>query len=75
MIFVKHNLDFSQTSAHIFMKFEIRLFMSLSKVSQVCSNQVCMTFYHQIMLLGSCVSCIFIQCFPIHDFHFEKSPI
>ena len=42
--------------------------MHLSKVSEVCSNQVCMTYFHQIMqmsFLGSLVRNIgptFLQC-------------
>ena len=52
MIFVKHIFNFSQTAAQIFMKFGS--YMRLSKVTKVCSNQGCMTYF-----LGSYVTCIF----------------
>ena len=49
-IFVKHIfVFFFQTSAEIWMKFAS--YIHLSKVTQVYSNQVCMTYFHQIMLL------------------------
>ena len=45
MIFVKHIFDFfSQTAAQILMKFDS--YMHLSKVTQVCLNQGCMTYFH-----------------------------
>ena len=31
---------------------KIGSYMHLSEVSQVCSNQVCMTFFHRIMLMS-----------------------
>ena len=54
MIFVKHTFDFSQTTAHILMKFGSD--MHLRKVNQVCSNQGCMNYANE--LLGSYVTCI-----------------
>ena len=50
-LFVKHIFDFfSQTPAQILMKFGS--YMHLSKVTQVCSNQGCMTYFHQNMLMS-----------------------
>ena len=46
-LFVKHIFDFSQTAAQILMKFGS--YMHLGKVTQVCSNQGCMTYFHQNM--------------------------
>ena len=43
-IFVKLIFDFSQTTAQILMKFGS--YMHLSKLTQVCSNQGCMTYFH-----------------------------
>ena len=43
-IFVKHIFDFSQTATQILMKFSSH--MHLSKVTQVCSNQGCMTYFY-----------------------------
>ena len=43
-LFVKHIFDFSQTAAQISMKFGS--YMHLGKVTQVCSNQGCMTYFH-----------------------------
>ena len=60
MIFVKHIFDFSQTTAQILMKFGSH--MHLSKVTQVCSNQGCMTYFQSNYAnepLGSYVTCIF----------------
>ena len=51
MIFVKHILDFlSQTAAQILMKFGS--YIHLRKVTQVCLNQGCMTYFHRIMLMS-----------------------
>ena len=47
---VKHIFDFSQTAAQIIMKFGS--YMHISKVTQVCSNQGCMTYLHRIMLMS-----------------------
>ena len=44
MIFVKHIFDFSQIAAQILMKFGSH--MHVSKVTQVCLNQGCMTYFH-----------------------------
>ena len=44
-IFIKHIFDFfSQTAAQILMKFGS--YMHPSKVTQVCSNQGCITYFH-----------------------------
>ena len=62
-IFVKHIFHFfSQTAAQIMMKFG--LYMHLSKVSQVCSNQVRMTYFHRIMLMSFLVVTwhAYLQC-------------
>ena len=46
MVFVKHIfIIFSQTAAQILMKFGS--YMHLSKDTQVCSNQGCMTYFHR----------------------------
>ena len=67
MIFVKHIFDFfSQTTAQILMKFGSH--MHVSKVTEVCSNQGCMTYFHRISsneLLGSYVTCIFSMYYYI----------
>ena len=44
------SFDFSQIAAHILMKFAS--YIHLSKVSQVCSNQDCMTYFHWSMLMS-----------------------
>ena len=49
-VLVKHIFDFSQTAAHILLKFALD--MHLSKVSKVCSNQVCMTYFHRVMVMS-----------------------
>ena len=50
MLFVKHIFDFfSQTAAQISMKFGS--YMHLGKVTQVCSNQGCMTYFHRNMVM------------------------
>ena len=49
-VFVKHIFNISQTAAQILMKFGS--YMHLSKVAQVNSNQGCMTYFHQIMLMS-----------------------
>ena len=51
MIFVKHIFDFfSQTAVQILKKFGS--YMHRSKVTQVCSNQGCMTYFHPIRLMS-----------------------
>ena len=56
--FAKHISDFSQTSAQVLLKF--CSYMYLSKVSQVSSNHIHMTYFRIILqvLLGSYIICI-----------------
>ena len=59
-LWFKHIFDFLSTAAQIL----VHIIMHLSKVSQVCSNHVCMTYFNWIMLninepLVSYVTCIF----------------
>ena len=49
-IFIKHFFDFSKNAEQIFMK--LCLHKVLCKVSQVCSNQDCLTYFRQLMLLS-----------------------
>ena len=67
-IFVKHIFDFfSQTTALILMKFGS--YMHLSKLTQVCSNQGCMTYFHWVMLMSFRVVyntyIVYLQCITI----------
>ena len=48
-LFVKHIFDISQTPAQILIKFGS--YMHLSKVTQVGSNEGCMTYFHLNMLM------------------------
>ena len=48
-MFVEHIFYFSETTAEISMKFGSC--KHLNKVSQVCSNQLCMTCFHHMNLL------------------------
>ena len=48
-IFVKHISDFSQTTKQILMK--LGSYMHLSKVTQVCINEGCTTYFHRNMLM------------------------
>ena len=75
MIFVKHIFDFSQTAAQIVMKFGS--YMQLSKVTQVCSNQGCTTYFHRIMLMSFRVVThhVYLQCKTIRVCHYVISQL
>ena len=59
MIFLKPIFDFSQTAAHILIKFGS--YMHLSKITQVYSYQIPSNYANE--LLGSYVTCIFTMYF------------
>ena len=67
-IFAKHIFDFSQTAAQILIKFGS--YMHLSKVTQVCSNQGCKTYFYWIMLISFWVVTqhVYLQCKTISHY-------
>ena len=72
MLFVKHIFDFSQTAAQILMKFGSYMCMHLSKVTQVCSNQGYMTYFHRNYVNEILVSYVISTCMSyfVHFFQF-----
>ena len=60
----------SQTAVQILMKFGS--YMYLSKVYQICSNQVCMTYFHQFMLMSflAVMEYVYLQCITRNSYNF-----